>query len=334
MADGFKRSESYVRNVSARLIVDRAGEDAAQAPTEDQSAVAAQRGFWRQFPPLLDRTIRTTVRDRVNMLLRFAGPPILGASLVITFDRSIFALLKDNGGAYGSAVTMLYLVAAISLFLGAFTAGNAITSERAIFRRERLSGLSSTAYVLAKFAVLGTFSVLQSVLLVGVLAIGINFADFQTVLLVIGATSLTTLAGTTMGMLISSLSPNPDRASILIVLVLIPQLIFAGATVPRSEMSVASKLVSDITVSKWSLELSGLITNLEIREDKQAKFNIEIPGMGAVTAGIPRDLRTFNHAFIDERYVKWLVLSGFSVLFLGTTLVVQASKGGSFRLRR
>lgn len=330
VAEQFKGSESYARNVAARLIVDLDDQSPAEVLSAgrpaDLSGGASPRGFTSQLAPLLDRTLRTELRDRVNMLLRLLGPPILGISLVLTFDSSIFGLTKADGGSYINAITLLYLASAISLFLGAFTAGNAITSERAIFRRERLSGLSSAAYVMAKFGVLGVFAVVQAVLLVGALAIGINFTDLQTVVLLGAAIALTSLAGTTMGMLVSSLSPNPDRAAILIVLLLIPQLIFAGATVPRSEMREPSRIVSDITISKWSLELTALITDIETREVKQAFFSVEFPG-GALTMAVPRYLRPFDHAFTGRRSVRWLVLGGFSLLFLGATLAVQGSKG-------
>jgi ABC transport system ATP-binding/permease protein len=332
VADEFKVSESYVRNVHARLIVDLDDEEQPDTVPTLQSAArsagAKHRGFVRQFMPLLDRTLKTTLRDRVNMILRVLGPPVLGASMLLTFDAAIFEVQETDGGNYISVITLLYLAAAISLFLGAFTAGNAITSERAIFRRERLSGLSPAAYVLAKFGVLGAFAVLQAVLLVATIALGIDLPDTKSLVFITAAVALTSLAGTTMGMLVSSLSPNADRAAILIVLLLIPQLIFAGSTVPRSEMREPSKIVSDITVSKWSLELSGLITDLETREFKQAFVDLSpYPGSAVMTIAIPDEMRPFDHSFKGEQWIRWTMLSAFSVLFLGATLAVQSLKG-------
>ena len=337
--DEFKLSDSYVRNVHARIVTGT-GEtlDEEQAPVETADAVkTAKRGFFNQFLPLTDRTFRTVRRDRVNMVLRVLGPPLLGLAAVATFDPAIFELKREDGGNYISVITLLYLAAAISLFLGAFTAGNSITSERAIFRRERLSGLSPVAYVLAKFSILGTFSVLQAVLLIGTISLSVNMPDLKATFLLMGAIALTSLAGTAMGMLVSALSPNADRASMLIVLLLIPQLIFAGSTVPRSEMRAPSKIISEATVSKWSLELTGIITDLESREFKQAFIDFTNDRTGDLnTVGLPRDKRPFDRAFIDREWVRWTVLAGFSVVLLGATLVTMTMKGqpSPFRRRR
>ncbi len=339
VADEFKVSESYVRNVHARLVTglqdEEQGDATISGPAADVPAGAANRGFVRQFLPLLDRTLKTTLRDRVNMVLRVFGPPILGGAMLLTFDATIFELTEDDGGSYVNVITLLYLAAAISLFLGAFTAGNAITSERAIFRRERLSGLSPAAYVLSKFTVLGAFSILQAVLFVGTIALGIDFPDTKAMVLVMAAIALTSLAGTTMGMLVSSLSPNADRAAILIVLLLIPQLIFAGSSVPRSEMREPSKIISDAMVSKWSLELSGLITDLDTQEFKQSfVYYVDFNTGRTETTGIPADKRPFDNAFKGEQWPRWTVLAGFSVLFLGATLAVQSLKGRPFPFDR
>jgi hypothetical protein len=127
-----------------------------------------------------------------------------------------------------------------------------------------------------------------------------------------------------MGLLISALSPNADRAAILVVLALIPQLIFAGATVPRSDMSTMSRLISDLTVTKWALELEGGITDLDERFAEQATISGRAPDGTPVTVEIPE--QPYAGAFDGDLALRWAVLAGFAGAFTAGTLVVQQRK--------
>jgi heme ABC exporter ATP-binding subunit CcmA len=327
LSELLRGSAIYQAGVADRLL----------SPDGQPAALTAEGGrrraparAMRQLWPLTLRSLRLASRDRVNMTLRLAGPPLLAGSLVLTFDWDLFALTTEEGGKAISAITLLYLLGAISLFLGAFTSANAITGEAAIFRRERLVDLSPTAYVLAKALVLAAFSTVQSALLVGTLAIFIELPEPQArvTLQLFLATTLTAIAGMGMGLFVSSLSPNSDRAAILVVLLLIPQLIFAGSTVPRRDMRDPALLISDATVSKWSLELMGGITDIRTREAKQAfAETTPFPEAPAVLVQIPDDKRPFMTAFHNDPNARWYVLGGFVVLFTGATLVVQSLKG-------
>jgi ABC-type multidrug transport system ATPase subunit len=102
-------------------------------------------GSFRQFGPLIQRDAKVAARDRVNMVLRLAGPPVLALSMATTFDRHIFARDVVSGGNAREAVTLLYLMAIINLFLSAITSSVAITREAPIYRREQLVNLSPVA---------------------------------------------------------------------------------------------------------------------------------------------------------------------------------------------
>jgi ABC-type multidrug transport system ATPase subunit/CRP-like cAMP-binding protein len=282
--------------------------------------------FMAQTWHLMRRDLRVLARDRVNMGLRVLGAPLLAFLQLATFESGIFAVTRADGGNAQQALTLMYLSSAICLFLGAFTSANVITREDGIFRRERLVGLSPVAYVAAKTLVLGAFSVLQGVLFILVLSIKIDFPDptAETTVLLMGALVLTSFAGVTMGLLISALSRNADRAAILVVLALIPQLIFAGATVPRSDMSTMSRLISDLTVTKWALELEGGITDLDERFAEQATISAQAPDGTPVSVEIPE--QPYAGAFDGDMASRWAVLAGFAVVFTAGTLVVQYRK--------
>jgi ABC-type multidrug transport system permease subunit len=252
---------------------------------------------------------------------------VLAGSLLLTFDSRIFALEAKDGGDNLNVITLLYLAAAVSLFLGSFTASNVITRESAIFRRERLVNLSPLAYVTSKVAILTVFAVIQSALLTAVLAFGFNLPGpaFDVLSSLFLAFALTALCGMGMGLLVSALSPTPDRAAMLVVLLLIPQLIFAGSTVPRSEMRAPARLVSDVTISKWSLELLGGSVDIDAAIFDQS-FHEFVDGASGLTQVIQRH-GPFEFAFRDVLWPKWVVLGAWAFAFVLATYLVQRFKG-------
>jgi ABC-type multidrug transport system permease subunit len=261
------------------------------------------------------------------MALRLFGAPLLALMQLATFEATIFAVQRDDGGNAQQSLTLLYLSAAICLFLSAFTSANVITREAGIYRRERLVGLSPAAYVAAKVAVLSVFSIVQGILFIAVLALKIDFpgAASNTLPQLAGALVLVSLAGMGMGLFISSVSPNADRAAILVVLALIPQLIFAGSTVPRSEMSHLSKGISELTVTKWSIELTGIATGLDERFDTQATLQVPVPNGPPKVVEVPH--QPFQNAFTGDAAIRWIVLAGFVVVFVSGTFISQSRKG-------
>jgi ABC-type multidrug transport system ATPase subunit/ABC-type multidrug transport system permease subunit len=318
LADGYARSALAAARGTEDAIVALAPPGAGAASHDTPPSTLYQ------LPQLLSRDARVLLADRVSTALRLFGAPLLGVLVAATFDRDIFALERAQGGNSQQAITLLYLAAAICLFLGAFTSANVITRERGIYQRERLVNLSPIAYVLSKAAVLSLFSILQGFLFIAVLAVKVDFpGGLQTVLALGGALAVVSLAGMGMGLLISALSGNADRAAILVVLALIPQLIFAGSTVPRSEMTPVSKAISDITITKWTLELTGSVTDLDGRLAAQSVQTVSTPGGPVV---VPAAVRPFENAFkVDER-ARWLVLGGFCLLFLSGTVLAQSRK--------
>jgi ABC-type multidrug transport system ATPase subunit len=311
-------------------ILDAPAGAEAHAPPDQKPA---RTTIAREPVPLLSQTwhlirrdLRVLSRDRVNMGLRLLGAPLLALLQTATFKSDIFAVQQADGGNAQQALTLLYLSSAICLFLGAFTSANVITREDGIFRRERLVGLSPVAYVTAKVLVLGSFSLLQGIVFVLVLSLRIDFPApvTETQMLLAGALVLTSFVGVTMGLFISALSPNADRAAILVVLALIPQLIFSGAGVPRSQMSPLSKAISELTVTKWALELEAGITDLDTRFETQGILHGAAPDGTPIRVEIP--VQPYRNAFDEDVVTQWIVLAGFAVVFAAGTLVVQQRK--------
>jgi hypothetical protein len=64
---------------------------------------------------------------------------------------------------------------------------------------------------------------------------------------------LCTLSGYMLGLLISAASPNQNIALFLVVIVLVPQFLFAGALLPR-DLIPGGEIISAITSTRWSFD--------------------------------------------------------------------------------
>ena len=97
----------------------------------------------------------------------------------------------------------------------------------------------------------------------------------------------------------------------LVPILLIPQLIFAGALVPLDRMLAPAKVIAQLMIGKWSLELAGSITDLGPR------FSAQFP---------PSVADPYRSAFGVVPWVPWVEPIGFSLVMLSATVVVQKRK--------
>ncbi len=109
-----------------------------------------------------------------------------------------------------------------------------------------------------------------------------------------------------MGLLVSGLCSNGLQATLIIVILLIPQLSLAGAVVPLSQVSKAARYVSDTMISRWSISLLGHTVDLNARLDAQAPQNL------------------FRDQFDIDPTRYTLILGGlFLIFFVGTIMALK-----------
>ena len=314
-ATTFLDSPAYHVNVADRLdALPRDGQDALATVAESEaSTVASQAGMPRQLFWLTVRYADVLRRDVTNLALLLIQAPLIALALLIIFNRNIFAATAADGGDALRGVMALHLITASAIWLGASNAAREITKESAIYARERLVNLSVFPYVMSKVLVLSVLCLFQAAALLGIFAVGVDLGSlgWEVYPTLLAAIFLTELAGLSMGLLASAASANSDRAMTLVPILLIPQLIFAGALVPLERMLEPAKVLAQLMISKWSLELAGSITDLAPR------FEAQFP---------PSFADPYRSAFESVSWAPWVVLIGFIVLMLGATLLVQKRK--------
>jgi ABC transport system ATP-binding/permease protein len=204
------------------------------------------------LPILLRRQWAIFRADWKNLVLALGQPVFIG--LLVTWVSQDPPLV-------------LFFAYIATLWFGCGNAAQEIVKELPMFRRERLIGLGRHEYLLAKFISLARITVVQSLLLYGVMQLctgGIGGAlRWQ-----IPALVLASCAAVSIGLAISAWAKSVLQAVMIVPLVLIPQILFSGFMPPAGDMKSGPFLVSRLMPSAavqsvmdtslfWEKKISG-----------------------------------------------------------------------------
>ncbi len=219
----------------------------------------------RQFFILSSRYYEIMLKDIKNLAIVILQAPIIATLLALVFKRDIFND-DPNIGDGNAALTLIFFLVCISVWFGTSNAAREIIKEHVIYERERMINLQVIPYVLSKFVILSIICLIQCAILLGIVVMGVKFPDngnpgfYADMYCCIFLTSLT---GVGMGLLVSSVVSTVDKATSIVPMLLIPQLIFSGAIIPFKNMDKVSKFISNFIVSRWSVGLLGCLVNLK-----------------------------------------------------------------------
>lgn len=326
----------------------------------------------RQFFILTRRYMELVMRDRLLLFVLLAVMPLVGALLLLIsqshwlvgdppaeIDRQLNAWLAQghNSAWYGiiyNSRTLLFIMGLAAVLLGLFSAGFEIVKEWSIYQRERLVILRILPYLASKVVVLGTFALVQCLLLILVVSLKVDMPKEGVLLPAPAEIYITlilgTLAAIMMGLFISALVPNQNTVIYILFVVLFFQMIFAGVifNVPGFARSM-----SNLTLSRWTMEGLGSSADMErlnglTRTRFQAEpitreisVPVECPGLnGSTVAGSVNQSITIEPEPMDvpsgtdfqisfeptsqHMFRVWLILVGFVLLYgLGTTIVLR-----------
>jgi ABC-type multidrug transport system ATPase subunit len=168
-------------------------------------------------------------------------------NLFIALGQPIFIGLLVTWVSHDPALVLFFAYIA-TLWFGCGNAAQEIVKELPMFRRERLIGLGRHAYLLAKFLSLVRITVVQSLLLYGVMqlcTLGIGGAvGWQ-----IPGLVLASCAAVAIGLAISAFAKSVLQAVMIVPLVLIPQILFSGFMPPAGDMKAGPYFVSRLMPS-------------------------------------------------------------------------------------
>ncbi len=249
-------------------------------PSEAKVSVLAQ--LWI----LMHRYLRLIIADRKNLWILLLQAPVIGFVLLLAARPAALQNVVSSNGRL-----MLFLLAVVAVWFGVLNSVREITKEARIFRRERLANLRTSSYLLSKLGVLAGLCLVQSLILVLVIALKVDFSPAVSALTeegfvevvrappfgLWGATFvtvfLTSLTGVGLGLLISTLVSNSDKAMSVVPLALIPQLVFALALMPLPKVIAP---LSYLTGARWGMEALGSIAHIVEPRDMTT---CDIPGL-------------------------------------------------------
>jgi hypothetical protein len=250
----------------------------------------------RQLAILARRYADLSAQDSRNLLILLLQAPIIGMLLLLVAKAD--AIVGRNAFA-SEAKKVLFMLATVAVWFGIINAAREIVKEAPIYRRERLANLRIGPYLLSKVLILTLLVVVQSALLLALLSLKVSFPAqgaimFAPVELYI-TTFLTSLAGLALGLALSASASTPDRATSLVPLALIPQILFAGVIFSLGEGITIQRLLSWLTISRWAMDAYGATVDIN-----SLPFQ---PGFGV----LPNPPAEYTHT-AGHLLSRWLIL--------------------------
>jgi ABC transport system ATP-binding/permease protein len=262
-------------------------------------------GVIRQWWLLTRRNVDVLLRNRLTLAILLGSPVLVTAMMATLFKRGAFD--PGSAGDIGPA-QIVFWIAFDGFFFGLTYGLLQIVGEMAVFRRERLAGLSIGAYVASKVTALLPVLVGVSAVLLGVLralgrlpALGWHVYALLFATIVLEATSALAL-----GLLASAVVSNAAQAALALPMLCFPQVLFGGAIVPVDEMATSGRLMSFGLSTRHAFEALGRDLDLE-------RFTATVPAMSSY-----RD--TF-HGGTGGSLVALVLFTG--VVLLATTWVLN-----------
>ncbi|HEX6390845.1 MAG TPA: ABC transporter permease, partial [Solirubrobacteraceae bacterium] len=208
-----------------------------------------------QVSTLTSRYATCIRRQRRSLAILLGQAPIIGLAVALVVP-STEGRTVDLTPFYTLIIATSVVIGA--LWMGLISACRESAGAIAILRRETAVGVRIDAYLLSKCAVLLPIAAAQVALLLAPLIVLQPLGNpAEQYLLAFPVLVMAAFTGSMLGLLISSLVRSAGQATTAVPVVMLPQLLFAGALIARSAMAPPMQFVSDLMPSRWTLSSVG-----------------------------------------------------------------------------
>jgi ABC-type multidrug transport system ATPase subunit/pSer/pThr/pTyr-binding forkhead associated (FHA) protein len=225
------------------------------------------RSFLSHFAAVSGRYARNLFRDRRTMFVLLAQVPIIAVLVSVLFPAD---LLSQSDVEPAKSAQFMFLIVTVAIWLGLISACREVVTERSMVLRELAIGLRLDAYISAKALVLFLVATVEAALLFGIAftlqPAHVDPGGYAAVFAIVVASCWGAVA---MGLAASTVARSVDQATSLVPLLLVPQLLFAGAIVPYESMQRPVQLLSDAIMARWAFAGSGNAIDLTGRLAQQ-----------------------------------------------------------------
>ncbi|MBQ6715507.1 MAG: ATP-binding cassette domain-containing protein [Clostridia bacterium] len=228
--------------------------------TEEQplpgTANAKDKTSLKQMSVLCKRYTKLVWNDRQRLILLMVQAPLLAALISLVANGQQFK-------QYEMSKSLLFALSCSGFWVGMLNAIQEICKERTILKREYMTGLSLSYYVLSKIIVLSVLCLIQSIMLTSVFSLMVGLPEngviFSPIIEMFITTWITSTSAAATGLFVSSLFTNPDRAMTVAPLLLMPQMLFSGLLFKLSD---GTEIISWFAICRWSMEGYGSTADL------------------------------------------------------------------------
>lgn len=266
---------------------------------------------FKQLCVLSSRYLKLVANDKQRLLLLLIQAPLLAVLISFVADGKQFE-------QYEMTKSLLFALSCSAFWVGMLNAIQEVCKEHTIMKREYMTGLSLSAYISSKIIVLGILCLIQSVLIISVFSVMVGLPEKGVLthpfLELLITTFITAVSSTAMGLFVSSLFSNADRAMTVAPILLMPQILFSGLIF---KLSGATEIISWVAVCRWSMEGYGTTANLN---DLPLKLQQE----GIM---IPHEAESFFEFTSSHLLTSWGILVLYIVIFLVLARIVLSKVG-------
>ena len=226
---------------------------------------------WRQVGTLARRQARLITADRGYFAFLALLPFVLGVLSLAVPGNTGLGYANPTGPQPEEPIDILILLNIGAVFMGTALTVRDLVGERMIFQRERAVGLSASAYLMAKVLVFSAAALIDTALMVVIMAIGKGAPSHGGVLLGHSVAAgvvelwltlaLTAIASAMVGLALSSLARSTEQVLPMLVVVIMVSMVMAGGLIPvtgRLLLDQASWLVP----ARWGFAAAASTVDL------------------------------------------------------------------------
>lgn len=294
-SDVYKNKYDEFNSIDRRIIEEQKSEKTKQ-----------KKKYKSQLITLCERYLKLITNDFSKVISLAIQAPVLIFLISLVADGEQFK-------QYEITKSLFFVLACSGFWIGMLNAIQEICKEREIVKREFMTGLSLADYIISKFLILAIIGMIQSIILVCGFWFLIGLPEkglvLQSGIEIFVTTFLTILASIAIGLFVSSVVKNADKAMIYVPILLMIQILFSGL-IFKLEGIVES--LSWFTTCRWSMEGYGTVANLNALELKLQTEGILIP----------HDAEYFFDYTKEHLIFSWLMLGCFAI---GFTMLARIS---------
>jgi ABC-type multidrug transport system ATPase subunit/ABC-type multidrug transport system permease subunit len=243
--------------------------EAPIAPPRLASARAVpRRRIWPQVRVLTRRYSLLFSRDRRNAKILAAQVLVLALGAAFLFQADVFSY-DNHGSALHAAQSaqLLFLMVTVSIWFGAISSVRQVVAERSVLTRELAAGVRTEAYLLSKAIVIGAVAAMQTALFVWIVFAlrPLGEAPHNAEIHVLTICILIAWVGVGFGLTLSAFARSEDQAASFLPLILLPQLLFAGAIVTTKDLGKPIQLLSHLVAAQWGFAGVGNAIDMNAR---------------------------------------------------------------------